>query len=145
MPRQAGTIVHSPAEFRAGGLPDDAFMSRQVTGRIAERLAAEYLAAHGFQIIGTNWRCPEGEIDIICRNNDNLVFVEVRAKSTPDFGSPAESVSLRKRKKLIAAAQSYLSTLAEEPAEWRIDFIGIEFGDDGHKLEHIPHAVLDVE
>ena len=116
-------------------------MKRQDTGRLAERLAREYLEAAGYVTLATNWRCPGAEIDIICQKDAETVFVEVRAKSSAEFGTPAESITRRKQAKLIAAAEEYLSTRPDAPPDWRIDFIGIEFSCGSHRLEHIPHAV----
>jgi putative endonuclease len=116
-------------------------MKRQQTGKLAERLAREYLEQAGYVILEANWRCPGAEIDIICQKDAETVFVEVRAKSSGEFGTPAESITRHKRGKLIAAAEQYLSERPDSPPDWRIDFIGIEFSSGGHHLEHIPHAV----
>jgi len=96
-------------------------------------------------IKATNWRCRESEIDIVAQKNDETVFVEVRAKSSNEFGTPAESVTRRKQAKLIAAAERYVSETIDPIIEWRIDFIGIEFNSSGHRLEHIPNAVNGIE
>jgi putative endonuclease len=120
-------------------------VKRQQTGKLAERLAREYLEKEGYSITGTNWRCPEAEIDIIAQKDGETVFVEVRAKSSADFGSPAESITHRKQEKLITAAGRYMSEIGDTAADWRIDFIGIEFQSGGHRLEHIPHAVGGAE
>jgi putative endonuclease len=120
-------------------------MKRQQTGKLAERMAREYLEKEGYSIIATNWRCPEAEIDIIAQKDGETVFVEVRAKSSADFGTPAESITRRKQEKLIAAAGRYMSEIADAATDWRIDFIGVEFLSGGHRLEHIPHAVGGAE
>ncbi len=120
-------------------------MKRQQTGKLAEQMAAEYLVKEGYTVVATNWRCKEGEIDIICRSGEQTIFVEVRAKSSGEFGSPAESITQRKQQKLIAAAEHYLSECTDTSPDWRIDFIGVEFSSGGHRLEHIPHAVAGVE
>ncbi len=120
-------------------------MKRQQTGKLAERLAGEYLVDQGYTILTTNWRCTEGEIDIVCRSGEQTIFVEVRAKSSGEFGTPAESITRRKQQKLIAAAERYLSESTDTSPDWRIDFIGVEFSSGGHRLEHIPHAVAGDE
>lgn len=116
-------------------------MSRISTGRCGEIIARKFLEDAGFSIIATNWRCKSAEIDIIAQQKDELVFIEVRAKSSADYGSPAESITRRKRHKLIRAAEQYLAANPGSPADWRIDFIGVEFHDNGHHLEHIPYAI----
>jgi putative endonuclease len=115
-------------------------VKRQQTGKLGERLALEYLQKEGYTIATTNWHCAEGEIDIVAQKNGETIFVEVRAKSSSEFGTPAESVTRRKQEKLIATAERYISETAES-GEWRIDFIGIEFTSSGSRLEHIPNAV----
>ncbi|TFG47055.1 MAG: YraN family protein [Dehalococcoidia bacterium] len=115
-------------------------MNRISTGRKGELIARKHLEAAGFEILATNWRGENAEIDIITQKDNELVFVEVRAKSTREFGSPAESITRRKRQKLIGAAECYLAQHQVE-TDWRIDFIGIEFFDGTHRLEHIPYAV----
>ncbi|APV44329.1 putative endonuclease [Dehalogenimonas formicexedens] len=120
-------------------------MNKQQTGRLAEVIAREYLEKEGFRIKTTNWRCRESEIDIIAEQNGETVFVEVRAKSSAEFGSPAESVTRCKQEKLIAAAERYVSESADPAMLWRIDFIGIEFTASGPRLDHIPNAVDAIE
>ena len=120
-------------------------MKRQQTGKLAERLAGEYMVNEGYSILATNWRCTEGEIDIICRSGEQTIFVEVRAKSSGEFGSPAASITRRKQQKLIAAAERYLSEAENHSPDWRIDFIGVEFSSVGHRLEHIQYAVAGEE
>jgi putative endonuclease len=115
-------------------------VKRQQTGRLAESLARGFLEQAGYHIIDTNWRCVEGEIDIVCRDGDQTVFVEVRAKSSAEFGTPAESIGHRKQARLIAAAETYCAEHAISE-NWRIDFIGIEFRYGGHRTEHIKYAV----
>ena len=85
-------------------------MKRQTTGLIGEKLAAEYLTRQGYKIIETNFRCKEGEIDIIAKDGDYLVFVEVRAKNNLTFGSPEESVTARKKDHLRSVAARYRRT-----------------------------------
>jgi len=108
-------------------------------------MAREYLEKENYIIKGTNWRCRESEIDIIARKGAETVFVEVRAKSSKEFGTPAESMTRRKQEKLIAAADRYMSETADPTPDWRIDFIGIEFTASGSRLEHIPNAISRIE
>lgn len=120
-------------------------MKRQQTGRLAENIAREYLVKEGFIIKATNWRCRESEIDIVAEKDSETIFVEVRAKSTNEFGTPAESVTRRKQEKLIAAAERYIAESDDPRIAWRIDFIGIEFTQIGPHLEHIANAVDAIE
>lgn len=77
-------------------------------GRRAEKQAAEFLRSHGYQILEENYRWPGGEIDLIARDGEFLVFVEVKARSSESFGLPEEFVNARKRQKLVRTAQRYL-------------------------------------
>ena len=71
-------------------------MKRRDTGILGEKLAQDFLKKRGYRIIDTNYRCAEGEIDIIAKHRDYLVFVEVRTKKSLEFGSPEESITRTK-------------------------------------------------
>jgi len=79
------------------------------SGAIAEDLCAKLLAAAGLRVLERNWRCRHGEIDLIAEERGMLVFAEVRMRSGPGFGGAGESVTARKRQRLIAAARLYLA------------------------------------
>jgi putative endonuclease len=84
-------------------------------GAAAEALAADFLAAHGLTIVARNYRCRGGEIDLIARDRDTLVFVEVRLRSGEAFGGAAASITSGKRKRLERAAGHYLARIGREP------------------------------
>lgn len=84
-------------------------------GAAAEGLAARYLAAQGLAIVGRNYRCRGGEIDIIARDGQTLVFVEVRMRRSASFGGASESITWMKRRRLRLAAEHYLARLRQEP------------------------------
>ena len=111
-------------------------MKRADTGRLCEKLAKGFLKKRGYHILEINYRRPEGEIDIIAKHKDYLVFVEVRTKTSLAFGSPEESVTAAKRKKLIATAYYYRQTHDNLPQLWRIDFVAVRLDQKG-KLSHI--------
>lgn len=82
--------------------------SRHVAlGRAGERLAADFLARRGFEVIGAGFLARRGEIDLVCRRGDRLVLVEVKTRSSDAFGAPAEAIDGRKRRALRAAAAEY--------------------------------------
>ncbi|WP_174872885.1 YraN family protein [Vogesella oryzae] len=83
-------------------------MSRE-RGNQFEQLAASYLQQQGLQLLGSNWQCRFGEIDLIMQDGASLVFVEVRARADSRFGGAAASISAAKCRKLTAAANLYLS------------------------------------
>lgn len=80
----------------------------EIDGATAERLACRWLQARGIKLITKNFRCKAGEIDLIMRDNDELVFVEVRYRKQSGFGGGLESVDWRKQKKLVNAANHFL-------------------------------------
>jgi putative endonuclease len=118
-------------------------MKRQELGVIGEKLARGFLKKKGYKILDTNYRCREGEIDIIARKKDSLVFIEVRTKASSGFGSPEESVTFAKKEKLIASGLTYMSEHRDLPESWRIDFVAVELARDGkaNRIELIENAI----
>ncbi len=111
-------------------------MIRKEIGDKGEKLARDFLKKKGYRIIETNFRCREGEIDIVARKKDYLVFVEVRTKTGAGYGSPEESITFAKKDKLIASALSYIDTHKNLPDSWRIDFVAVEL-DEGGRVKRI--------
>ena len=91
-------------------------VARAELGARAEALASDYLARQGLVLVVRNFRTRHGEIDVIARDRDTLVFVEVRLRSRAAYGGAAASITPAKRARLLAAAHAYLATLAREPA-----------------------------
>jgi putative endonuclease len=118
-------------------------MKRRDTGILGEKLARNFLKERGYHIWETNYRCPEGEIDIIAQHKDCLVFVEVRTKRSLEFGSPEESITLTKRERLRTVAAHYQQTHSNLPQLWRIDVVAIELDRKGEpsRIELIENAV----
>ncbi len=98
---------------------------RQRLGRAAEDAAASYLQSLGLRILARNVRGPAGEIDIVAREDDTIVFVEVKARLTRTFGSALHAVDARKRRRLRAAAADYLQFVAPT-ANARFDVLTID-------------------
>ena len=84
-------------------------------GAQAEKLAAQYLQRQGLTLVESNYRCRMGEIDLILRDGETLVFAEVRQRSSNDFGGAAASINGRKQMKLILTAEHYLTSLSRMP------------------------------
>jgi len=118
-------------------------MKRRETGKRGEELARGFLKKRGYRIIETNFRCSEGEVDIVARHEDYLVFVEVRSKRSREFGTPEESITPAKTKKLKAVAARYLQDHENMPELWRIDVVAVDFGEGGKpgRIELIENAV----
>ena len=110
-------------------------MSRAETGRAAEEAAAELLLAKGLSILEKNFRAKVGEIDLIARDRDEVVFVEVRARTSASYGGAAASVGGAKRRKLIRAARVWLQARAWT-GPCRFDVVALDAG----RAEHIPAA-----
>ena len=110
---------------------------------MGERTAESFLTRRGYKILGRNYRSRYGEIDIIAREDQCLVFVEVRTRRGSEFGTPEESVTRAKRDRLVALAESYLQSLEKMPSSWRIDLVAIELDRDGRTptIRHIENAV----
>ncbi|MFC1941975.1 YraN family protein [Chloroflexota bacterium] len=111
-------------------------MKRRETGILGEKLACDFLGKNGYHILETNYRCPEGEIDIITRYQDTLVFVEVRTRKSARFGSPEESITPAKKARLRAVAAHYGQNRENLPESWRIDVVAINLDING-KLSRI--------
>ncbi len=120
-------------------------MKRRDTGILGEKLAKDFLKKRGYHILETNYRCPEGEIDIVARHKDYLVFTEVRTKTSLEFGSPEESITPAKKERMKAAAFHYRQTHNNLPASWRIDFVAVELNQKGKllRVELFENAVGD--
>ena len=105
--------------------------ARPDTGRRAEALAAELLERRGFRIIERNWRRPEGELDLVADDHGTCVFVEVRSRTGVEQGDPLESITPRKRARVIRAARLYLDSQPVQAAGYRFDVVGVTFPEDG--------------
>ena len=108
--------------------------ARVSLGRRGEQLAEQKLTASGYAVLARNYRCPAGELDLIARCGETLVFVEVRTRRGQAFGLPEASLTRRKRQHLIAAAQTYLQANALSDAAWRIDVVAVELSPQGELL-----------
>ncbi len=106
-------------------------MKRRDTGALGEKLAKDFLKKRGYHILETNYRCPEGEIDIVAKHKDFLVFIEVRTKKSLEFGSPEESITPTKKERLKATASHYRQTHSNLPQLWRIDVVAVELNQIG--------------
>jgi len=118
-------------------------MRRRQIGEWGEAVALRHLESKGYCIRARNWRTPEGEVDIVAQDGDTIVFVEVKARTTRDFGWPEESITVAKRRRLQRAAWAYLQAHEILDAMWRIDVIAIDRSSSGavERLEHYVSAV----
>lgn len=103
---------------------------QQITGRQAETLALQYLESQGLKEIETNYHAPCGEIDLIMKDDDALIFIEVRFRQQEGFGSSIETITPSKQRRIIRTAQHYLqkNDLLDE-VDCRFDVIGLTTND----------------
>jgi len=121
-------------------------MKRRDTGILGEKIARDFLKKRGYHIWETNYRCPEGEIDIVAKHKDCLVFIEVRTKKSLEFGHPEESITPAKKARMRATACHYQQTHHDLPPQWRIDVLAVELDQRGKpsRIELIENAVGDI-
>jgi putative endonuclease len=98
---------------------------RQAIGAYGERLAARHLEAAGLVVVTRNWRCSDGEVDLILWDGDDLVFCEVKTRRGALFGSPAEAVSRAKVRRLRRLAARWLAESSARPREIRFDVVAV--------------------
>jgi putative endonuclease len=118
-------------------------MKRKETGNLGEKLARDHLKKKHHRILEQNFRCPYGEIDIISKVKDALVFTEVRTKTGTDFGIPEESITRTKKERMRACAYYYLQTHENQGKTWRIDVAAIEMDKNGKpsRVDFIENAI----
>lgn len=104
-------------------------MDKIEQGASAEACATRLLVAAGYSIVERNFRCKAGELDIVARDGDVLVFVEVRSRSDDEHGSAAEMIRHTKQRRVARVATYYLSTVAPVFEECRFDVVAITAGD----------------
>jgi putative endonuclease len=109
-------------------------------GKIGEDLAVKFLSRKGYKILKRNYRYGHGEIDIIAMDKDVLIFVEVRMKFSDKFGSPEDSVTIKKREQLKKIASAFIQMNEVNFSECRFDVIGITFKDGKFNINHIENA-----
>lgn len=123
--------------------PGDAGRSR---GEVGERLAAEFLRRErGFRVVVRNWRAPRdrrAELDLVCRDGDVLVFVEVKTRAAGALVPGVYAVNARKKRALLRACEAYLRALAVRPRTYRLDVVEVALPADGEPavlhFENIP-------
>ena len=110
-------------------------------GRLGERVARRHLQRLGLKFLTANFRSPRGEIDLVFRDADCLVFVEVKTRSSEDWERPAAAVDARKRRLLSLTALDYLRLLDHPEIKIRFDIVEVLLTDDGvREVRHLPHT-----
>ena len=117
---------------------------RRARGREAESLAADHLAAQGFEILARNHATRRGEVDLVCREGDVLCFVEVRSRSSEAQGGPEETVGPDKARRVVAAATDWALANGGLERAIRFDVVAVTFGDGPPRLDHY-RAAFDAD
>ena len=117
--------------------------SRQKLGRWGESVAATHLEANGFAILHKNWRCRQGEVDLVAQKGESLHFVEVKTRRGRGKGSPEEAITSKKAQKLINTALAYIGEHELDDADWQVDLIAVELDSHGKliRCEHLPNIL----
>lgn len=117
--------------WRGGLAPMSTAERNRTVGQFGERLAAQKLVDAGMVVLDRNWRCRAGEVDLVLRDGQTLVFCEVKTRSTSAFGHPLEAVQPRKAARLRRLAAAWLEEHDVRPVEVRIDLVGVLLSDKG--------------
>jgi putative endonuclease len=124
-----------PPELRRGRA-----LSNRLSGAWGEELALRYLRRRGYELVERNYRTRYGELDLILRHEDTLVFVEVKLRRGVGFGDPLEAVTPRKQAAIRALAKRYLSEKEPDFDTLRFDVVGILAGDGEPTVVHVEDA-----
>lgn len=109
-----------------GKVVKNKFQNNRAIGTEYEELACEYLLRHGYKILERNFRCRQGEIDIIAKDGDYLVFIEVKYRRNGLEGDPAEAVDYRKQARILRTARFYMNyTRISEDVPCRFDVVAV--------------------
>jgi putative endonuclease len=115
--------------------------ARTRLGDQGEESARKFLIDKGYQILAAKYRCRWGELDLVAQEGAELVFVEVRTRRSFAFGTPEESLTPAKVRRLLAACQYYLQERDGPEPSWRIDLISVRMIPQGPVIDHLRHAV----
>ena len=99
--------------------------AKDVLGRRGEDLAVQYLEQQGLVVLSRNWRCRQGELDVVCTDSDRLVVCEVKTRSGTHFGEPAEAVTRRKAARIRRVTNAWLAMHRVRWCEVRFDVLAV--------------------
>ena len=114
---------------------------RAALGAYGERVAVRALTDTGLQVLDRNWRCRGGELDVVARDGDALVFCEVKTRRGTGFGSPAEAVTAVKRRRLRTLASAWLTAHDHHAPDLRFDVVEVRVPPSGPpQVTHLRNA-----
>ena len=111
-----------------------------ITGKEGEKIAAAFLKKNGYRIIEINFRCPIGEIDIVAKEKNDLVFVEVKTRKSMELGYPEQAVGIRKQKKMSQLALWYLQKRKIADTNARFDVVAVTLIPENNEVKLIKNA-----
>ena len=112
-------------------------MNKRKYGIIGEKIAQSYLINKDYEIIETNYYTKRGEIDIFCKKDNCIVFVEVKTRTNLKFGTPAMAVNITKKKRIISSAKTFLFLHKLQNYEIRFDVVEVFISDGKCKINHL--------
>jgi putative endonuclease len=111
---------------------------RKALGDLGESIASDFLLASGYAVVERNWRCPDGEIDIVALDGATVVVCEVKTRRSAAFGSPLEAITPAKAARLYRLAAAWRRAHDVRARPMRIDVVSVEVRADGvPRLEHV--------
>lgn len=118
--------------------PTGVVRAKDALGRMGEDVAARHLESEGFVVLERNWRCDEGELDILARDGDTLVVCEVKTRSSTRYGTPFEAITERKLHRLERLGMRWMREHGVRPRRMRVDIVSVLAPPDGRRvIEHV--------
>lgn len=114
---------------------------RHELGKTGENIVKEYLIKEGYKIVALNFRYKKYEIDIIAKDKEEIVFIEVKTRSSKDYGMPAEAVTKLKQKHILKTAKYYLHIYKMENIYTRFDVIEVYYHKEKYYIHHIKQTI----
>lgn len=119
------------------------FGKRKALGAAGESAARRYLKKSGYQILARNYESPAGELDLICRDGDTIVFVEVKTRTSDDAGDPEDTITVAKMRQLTRVARYWLHAHGRPACPYRFDAVSVVMPPQGRpRIRHIVEAFI---
>lgn len=119
-------------------------MTRGARGKAAEDAAAAWLEGKGYRVLACNHRTPAGEVDLVCADGETLCFVEVRSRATEEHGTPAETITRAKARRVARAAEDWALRNGAEDRPMRFDVVAMTVG-EGAPVFDLIRAAFDAD
>ena len=114
--------------------------ARQEFGEVGERVAERWLRHHGWRVLQRRFRNGHRDIDLVAERDGTVAFVEVKARTSLEFGDPVEAVGWRKRRELVRSAWVWIDRHGRAGEAYRFDVIGVVLTSSGARIRHVEHA-----